>query len=82
MTMAEMLERAKSDFSKLTNCRVEGITGCSRSDNGWAISLEVVERKGIPDTMDILGVYDVSLDNDGAFVSFERKRLRKRSDTN
>ena len=45
------------------------------------MTLEALERRAIPDTMDILGIYEVHLDNNGSFLSFERKRLRKRGDT-
>jgi hypothetical protein len=45
------------------------------------VTLEALERRGIPDTMDIVGIYEVHLDNNGGLLSFERKRLRKRGGT-
>ena len=45
------------------------------------ISLEALERKAIPDTMDILGIYEVSVDSECNLLCFERKRLRKRGET-
>ncbi len=78
----ELIGRVKSDFSKFNNrCKVDGVTGFRKSDSGWSVDLEVVERKAIPDSLDIMGIYEVLLDKSGGFVSFERKKLRKRSDT-
>ncbi len=82
MTVNELIEKARTDFSKATHCKVDGITGFCKANGGWSVSLEVLERKAIPDSMDILGIYEVNLDSEGSFLSFERKRLRKRSDTN
>ncbi len=82
MIVNELIERARVDFSKATNSKVDGITGFCKANDGWSVSLEVLERKAIPDSMDILGIYEVNLDSEGNFTSFERKKLRKRSDTN
>lgn len=81
MKADELIERVKTDFNKFSNSRVDGVTGFHKSDDGWAVDLEVVERKAIPDSMDILGIYEVLLDKEGSFLSFERKKLRKRCDT-
>jgi len=43
--------------------------------------LEAVERKAIPDTMDVLGLYEIRLDSEGNLQNFERKKLRKRGET-
>ena len=40
-----------------------------------------LERKAIPDTMDVLGLYEVRLDSEGTLLGFERKKLRKRGET-
>ncbi|OGO37144.1 MAG: hypothetical protein A2147_05970 [Chloroflexi bacterium RBG_16_57_8] len=81
MRADELIEKAKADFCKFADCAVDGVTSFARSNGGWAVCLEVVERKAIPDTMDILGVYELNVDGEGSLVSFERKKLRKRGDT-
>ncbi len=61
--------------------RDEGVTSLSKKEDGWTVCIEELERKGIPDTMDILGLYEISLNNEGDLLSVERKKLRKRGDT-
>ena len=81
MNASEVLERAREEFVKLGKKPADGVTGLSKTDGGWSISLEALERKAIPETMDVLGVYEVCVDADGGLLRFERKRLRKRGET-
>ena len=53
----------------------------SKYADGWHIGIELVERKSILDTQDLLGMYEVTLDNAGEIVTYERKRVRRRMDT-
>jgi hypothetical protein len=80
MKLDEMVEKAKTEFTQMASSKVDGVTGFSQSDGCWVVSLEVLERRAIPDSMDVLGVYEVRLDEEGHLLSFERKRLRKRGD--
>jgi hypothetical protein len=41
----------------------------------------MIEKKSIPDSMDVLACYEVSLDGSGNIRDFSRVRLRRRGDT-
>jgi hypothetical protein len=81
MNANEIITKAQEEFVRLGKTPANGVTGLARTEKGWSVLLEGLERKAIPDTMDVLGLYEVCLDNDGTLVSFERKRLRRRGDT-
>ena len=81
MNVDQVVKKAQGDFAKFSKMPVDGVTSLSRTEQGWVVSLEALERRAIPDTMDILGVYEVHLDDAGNFLSFERKKLRKRGET-
>jgi hypothetical protein len=81
MNTKELIKKAEEDFASLSKLPVNAIIGIAKNNEEWAVSLEAVERKGIPDTMDVLGVYEVRLDDKGTLLGFERKRLRKRGET-
>lgn len=81
MKADEIVKRAQQEFSKLRKMPLEGAIGLSKSEEGWVILLEALERKAIPDSMDVLGIYEVRLDNEGNLLGLERKKLRKRDDT-
>ena len=48
---------------------------------GWIAVVEVVERKSVPDTQDILGRYEIDLDGSGQFEAYRRIQRLHRGDT-
>ena len=81
MNAYEIIKKVQDDFTRLSNIPVNGIIGLSRTEEGWVVSLEALERKAIPDTMDVLGRYEVRLDSEGNLLGFDRRKLRKRGET-
>jgi len=81
MNAYEIIKKVQDDFTRLSNIPVNGIIGLSRTEEGWVVSLEALERRAIPDTMDVLGLYEVRLDSEGNLLGFDRKKLRKRGET-
>lgn len=81
MEVKEISERAKRELKAVMGLEVSSITGVSKvKDDGWQVTVELIERKAIPDTQDLLGLYEVRLDNDGHLISFDRKKVRHRMD--
>jgi hypothetical protein len=81
MNADEIIKKAQEDFARLSKIPVDGVIGLSKTDEGWVVSLEALERRAIPDTMDVLGLYEVRLDDEGNLLGFDRKKLRKRGET-
>jgi hypothetical protein len=65
---------AARQLIELTGRDVEGVTGLDRTDDGWTVQVEVVEVRRIPDTTDVLALYDVEVDRDGELVGYRRVR--------
>lgn len=81
MNTHEIMKKAQEEFARDSNLPVNAVIGLSKREEGYVVYIEALERKAIPDTMDILGMYEVCVDNDCNLLSFERKRLRKRGET-
>ncbi len=81
MNADEIVQKAQEQFNKLSILPISSVTGLSTTDGEWVVSLEAVERKAIPETMDIIGLYEIHLDSDGNLIRFDRKKLRKRGET-
>ncbi|MCI2425712.1 gas vesicle protein [Candidatus Acetothermia bacterium] len=81
MNVDKIIKKAQDDFARLSRQPVNTVIGLSKAEGGWVVSLEALERRAIPDTMDVLGLYEVRLDSEGNLLGFERKKLRKRGDT-
>ncbi|MBI4530709.1 MAG: gas vesicle protein [Candidatus Latescibacteria bacterium] len=80
MELREAVDRAKEALRAMVDLEPARVTGVSVSEDGWRVVIEMVERKAIPDTQDILGAYEVRLDNSGHVTGYERKRVRRRMD--
>ena len=81
MNADEIIKKAQEDFARLSKISIDGVIGLSKTEEGWVVLLEALERRAIPDTMDVLGVYEVRLDSEGNLLGFDRKKLRKRGET-
>jgi len=81
MNADEIVKKAQDEFARLSKLAVNSVIGVAKGEEGWVVSLEALERKAIPDTMDVLGLYEVRLDSDGNLLGFARKKLRKRGET-
>jgi hypothetical protein len=65
---------AAQQLLELTGREAEGITGLDRTDDGWTVQVEVVEVRRIPDTTDVLGLYEVETDESGELLGYRRVR--------
>ena len=80
LTTAQAAERAKKQISELIERQTSSVTAVSKDEKGWHVSLEMLERKAIPERMDLLASYDVLLDEEGNVVEFDRGALRTRGE--
>ena len=63
---------AAAQLSELIGKMPEGIVSVEKSDDGWRVQLEVVESRRIPETTDILAVYEVDVGTEGDVISYRR----------
>lgn len=80
VTAATAARKAKEQIQELVGFTAEQVTGVSRLDQGWLVTVEVLELRRIPETMDLLGVYDVELSRRGDVVGWRRTGRHHRSD--
>jgi Gas vesicle synthesis protein GvpO/Gas vesicle protein G len=81
LTVFQVLDSATRAIAML-KLRVSAVTSVSRDEDGWKVTAELIERKGVPDTNDLLGIYDLRLDQAGNVQRYERTRMRRRGDLN
>jgi hypothetical protein len=80
MSAADAVRRVRKELPELLGRPVESVLGVRRDDdNGWEVSVAVVELSRIPSTTDILGAYEVHLDDDGELAGYRRRRRYHRS---
>ena len=59
---------------ELTGKEPEGVSGVEPSEDGWIVTVDVVEDRRIPSTSDVLATYEAELDEDGELISYRRVR--------
>jgi hypothetical protein len=79
LTIGQVMECAVRALSML-RMRVSTITSVVPESSNWKVSVELVERRGIPDTNDVLGLYELWLDGSGNVLRYERTLMRRRCD--
>lgn len=67
--------RAAGELAELIGQRPEGVVAVEREEDGdgaWKVQVEVVESHRIPETTDILAVYELVAGSDGELLSYRR----------
>jgi Gas vesicle synthesis protein GvpO len=75
---AEIARAARRQLAELTGRQPESVLGLHKDDDGWKVTVEVVELTRVPNSTDLLGCYVVALDRDGELVGYERVRRYQR----
>jgi len=79
LTMSQIVDSALRTVAAL-NMSVSSVTSAVPDEDGWNVSVELVERRGIPSTNDMLGLYELRVDRAGNVVRYMRTRMRRRCD--
>jgi hypothetical protein len=72
--------RARRQLAEITGLEAESVSSLRRGDDGtWKVVVEVLELSRVPSTDDVIGSYEVELDQDGELLGYERIRRYPRS---
>ncbi len=79
MVSRKLLHAARQQVAEVTGRPVETISGFHRNGDGWVVTVEVLELERVPNTMDLLATYAVTISDDGDVLGFERRRRYHRA---
>ncbi len=80
ITLSEIVREARTQLSQLTGLKPATVSSLRETEEGWSVEVEMLEVKYVPDTHDVLGTYEVLLDDEGNLVSYQRTKRYRRSD--
>jgi len=80
MDIKKLAERAKSQLAEVTGLKPMTVAGAFKDEQGWHITLDMLEMSRIPPATDVLGDYNVLVDDDGNMLKFEREKTRLRGE--
>ena len=81
LSMSKIIQKARSELNSLTGLEISSTISAEKEEDRWLVSLEAIEKRSIPDSMDILAIYEMGLDLEGNMQEFRRTKMRKRIDT-
>ena len=71
----------ESTAAELIGREFDGVSEISPTDDGWRAVVEVVERRSVPDTQDVIGRYEIELDENATVHGYRRLDRYRRGDT-
>jgi hypothetical protein len=74
MSGARAARLARTYLADLTGKLPETVSALTRQEGGWLVRIEMVETSRIPNTSDVLGSYEVDLDENGELLEYRRTR--------
>ena len=80
MTGPQIAQRAKEQLAQLTGLEPYTVSALSKGEDGWHVSVELIELKRIPEATDVLATYEALLDDEGDLLRYQRIRRYHRGD--
>jgi len=80
MAMPKLIQKAREQLAELTGLKLGSTVSANRKENVWKVQIEVVEKESLPDSMDILATYEMTMDEDANVADFTRIGMRNRID--
>ena len=71
-SVRSVARRAGEQLAAMTGKPTEGVVSVRRADGGWTVGVEVVEMRRIPETTDVLAVYEVEMSRAGELQGYRR----------
>jgi hypothetical protein len=72
LSTQELAVAALKTVKELTGYDAESVTGFEWDGDEWQLTVEALELSRIPNTTDVIGVYEVKLDEKGALRGYKR----------
>jgi hypothetical protein len=80
LSATELARAALTTVEELTGYESEAVTGLEWDGESWCITVDALELSRIPNTTDILGSYEVRLDESGTLRGYRRVRRYSRGE--
>jgi len=78
MTTQEVVRNGKAQLGDLIGLVADSVSSLSKVDGGWKLVINMIELKRIPPSTDVLASFDVSMDEAGNVIDYQRSRRYRR----
>jgi len=81
MDVEDIQKKIFSVAKELLKKEPESISSIEKSEKGWKVQMEVLERNAVPDKFDLLKVFEFNLNENGKVLGFKQIKKIQRGDT-
>jgi len=74
LSAAKAGQAGLAQITELTGKEPDGVSGVEPLDDGWQVTVEVVEDHRIPSSTDLLATYQIEVDPGGELLAYRRVR--------
>jgi hypothetical protein len=74
LSASELSQAALTTVEELTGYRPEAVTGLEWDGEFWKVTVDALELERIPNTTDLIGEYELRLDESGTLHGYRRTR--------
>ncbi|MDI6884266.1 MAG: gas vesicle protein GvpO [Hadesarchaea archaeon] len=74
----DITRRSLAAMESALNKKAESVISVTREGAEWKAVVEVLERRAVPDTQDLLGRYEVRFTREGSMLGYKQVLLRQR----
>lgn len=80
MNIIDIQKRVMPQVIELLKKEPESISSIVKATKGWTVLCDVLERKAVPETFDLLKVFEFSLDEEAKVTGFRLLKKIRRGD--
>ena len=80
MDIEDIQKKIFSVAKELLKKEPESISAIKKSEKGWNVQVEVLERKAVPDKFDLLKIFEFDLNENGKVLGFKQIKKIQRGD--
>lgn len=77
----EIAKKAKDAVKNLVKKEPLSVISLNKEGENWLALVEVLERKAVPDTQSLIGVYELKFSRSHALLGYKRIEVRHKGDT-
>jgi len=77
----DLNKKALTTIKDLVKKEALSVTSITKAGNNWDVLVDVLERRAVPDTQDLIGTYKLTFDKGKDLQGYKRVELRHRGDT-
>jgi hypothetical protein len=74
MTGPKIAQQAKEQLVQLTGLQPYTVSALNKDEEGWHVTVELIELKRIPEATDVLASYETLLDDEGNLLRYQRTK--------